>query len=599
MTSAGCAQPAPQTIIIPETRKLQYIPRVRIVPSLFAFSPRNRYNAFGESTDEEETMLKRGWALLASAVLLFAAAGHAAEVREETGLYEVHAAESALPENLGIKDDVYSGGESMPDFEREADLTAQEADGYSLLEDTGIYLFRGDNYRRNAAFGTAEITEGAIIPVWEYPLGGLRTAESGTLYGVGWNSQPAVVKWAKEIREAMELYPEAKATTALREVIFAAQDGKVYFLNLADGQPTRDAITIGFPMKGSVSVDSMGRPMIAFGQAISKMPKDTGEIGLYLYDLITMQPLLFLNGRKTGGQVQYSTNGAFDSSALFISRYQDDALVVAGENGLLYTVDLHAKLMQEEEGLSLTVSPVVTYMNSIASGEKENRTSIEGAVSMADRYVFTGDAWGIVRCVDTTVMRTVWALDMGDNVDAAMALDPGEDSLDLYVGNTSYSRLEKKDPVSICRIDALTGEVLWTFEISCVKNTSLDSSGCKASPVIGQQGLADYVYFCVNQVSSGSARLVCLNKADGTLKWSFDLAESVSSPVAVYSEFGTGVIIQCASDGQIFMLDGLTGDVIAKTQVDGTIEASPVVYRDRLVVGTSDKNARMCCFVLK
>ena len=545
-------------------------------------------------------MRKRALALLCAALQMIPALSLAAEVREDEGFYEVHPVESALPEALGITDGVYTLGENAPEYAREADLTVQETGSYALLEDTGVYAFRGDNTRRNAAFGTAEITEGAIVPVWEYPLGSLRTAESGTLYGVGWNCQPAIVKWAKEIREAMAMYPEAAATRALCEVIFTSQDGKVYFLNLENGQPTRDAIDIGYPMKGSVSVDAQGRPMIAFGQAISKMPKDTGEIGLYLYNLLTMEPLYFLNGRKTGGQVQYSSNGAFDSSALFVNRYQEDALVVAGENGLLYTVDLHASFsMDAEGGMMLSAEPAVTYMNSIASGEKDARTSIEGAVSMADRFVFTGDAWGIVRCVDTSNMRTVWALDMGDNVDAAMALDPGEDSLDLYVGNTCYSRMDKKDPVRICRVNALTGEVLWTFEIPCVKNSSLDASGCKASPVIGEKGLEDYVYYTVNQVSAGSARLVCLSKADGSLQWSFDLAESVSSPVAVYSEFGDGVIVQCASDGQIYMLNGLTGEVIASTRVDGSIEGSPAVYRDRLVIGTCDKNSRMLCFMLK
>ena len=543
--------------------------------------------------------MKRQGALLLALIIFLPLSALGAAVREDEGLYEAAACEAALPQALGITDNVYEAGELMPEYEREADLTAQADGEYAYLADTGVYAFRGDNYRRNAAFGTAEIAEGAIIPLWEYPLGGLRTAESGTLYGVGWNSQPAVVKWAREVRTAMALYPEAAETKALCEVIFAAQDGKVYFLNLADGSATRDPISIGYPMKGSVSVDAMGRPMIAFGQAISKMPKDTGEIGMYLYDLLTMQPLFFLNGRKTGGQVQYSANGAFDSSPLFVSRYQEDAIVVAGENGLLYTVDLNTDFRYSHEEMTLSVDPVVTYMNSIAAGEKENRVSIESAVSMADRFVFTGDAWGIVRCVDTTTMRCVWALDLGDNVDAAMALDPMETELSLYAGTTCYARVEKKDPAVIVRINALTGEILWKFEVPCVKNASLDLSGCKASPVIGERGLSDYVYFTVNEVSAGKARLYCLDKGTGEPVWSFDLADTVSSPVAVYSEFGSGVIVQCASDGHIYMLDGQKGDLIASVQVDGQFEASPVVYRDRLVVGTSDKNAKMYCFLLK
>ncbi len=508
------------------------------------------------------------------------------------------AAPGCEPEALGLTEAVYSAGTLLEDYSREHSLTAQDADSYALLEDTGIYAFRGDNFRRNASFGTCEVTEGSLEKVWEYSLGGLRTEENGTLYGVGWNCQAAVVKWAMEVRQAMPLYEEARGTAALREVIFGAQDGKVYFLDLETGAPTRDVIDIGYPLRGSVSVDAMGRPMIAFGQAVSKMPMGTGEIGAYLYDLVTMQPLLFINGRRSTEQVQYSSNGAFDSSALFVRGAGSDALVIAGENGLLYTVELNGRMALGEESV-LTVSPETVYMNSLAYDERENRTAIEGAPAMYGSLVYVGDAWGILRCVDTDTMRTVWTYDNGDNTDAAMALDLTEEGLALYTGNTTYARLSKTKQVGIHRLDALTGEEIWTFEIDCVKNTSVDEAGCKASPVIGQRGLKDYVYFTVNQVRGGEAVLMCLNKSDGKCVWQKKLAESVSSPTAVYSEFGDGWILQCDSKGNIYLLDGLTGEEKAHTAVEGTIEASPAVYRDLMVVGTSDKNAKMYCFRIR
>ena len=62
-------------------------------------------------------------------------------------------------------------------------------------------------------------------------------------------------------------------------------------------------------------------------------------------------------------------------------------------------------------------------------------------------------------------------------------------------------------------MDALTGRVIWTYEIQCEKNND-EYSGCKASPVVGQNGLDDLVFFTVNRVSGGGARLIALNKAD-------------------------------------------------------------------------------------
>ena len=40
----------------------------------------------------------------------------------------------------------------------------------------------------------------------------------------------------------------SKEETAMREVIFSGQDGKVYFINLKSGEPSRDPINIGFPI---------------------------------------------------------------------------------------------------------------------------------------------------------------------------------------------------------------------------------------------------------------------------------------------------------------------------------------------------------------
>ena len=77
------------------------------------------------------------------------------------------------------------------------------------------------------------------------------------------------------------------------------------------------------------------------------------------------------------------------------------------------------------------------------------------------------------------------------------------------------------------------------------------------------------------------------------------MAESVSSPVAVYNAGGNGWIIQADSKGNIYVLDGLTGYLNSTAQVEGRIEGSPAVYRDMLVIGTCSKNPKMYCFKIK
>ena len=84
--------------------------------------------------------------------------------------------------------------------------------------------------------------------------------------------------------------------------------------------------------------------------------------------------------------------------------------------------------------------------------------------------------------------------------------------------------------------------------------------------------------------------LVAMDKATGDVIWAHAMdAYSYSSPVAVYSEAGQGWIIQCCSNGTIYLLDGLTGATVSTLQVAGIIEGSPAVYGDTMVFGTTGK----------
>ncbi len=516
------------------------------------------------------------------------------------------AAEGHTAQDLKLTEKVYSGAKVQSSYSRDNAIIMQDADRYSYYDPgTGVYTFRGDNFRRNAAFGTVNVADARLELKWEYSLNSLRTEDSGTLYGVGWNNQPAIIKWTKEVRNMMNLYTASKEESAMKEVIFNGQDGFVYFINLKTGEASRDPISIGYPMRGSVSVDTLGRPLMSFGQAISRLPSKTGPIGYYVYNLLDCSQMLFINGRASDNQKQYSSNGAFDSCSLFVYNQGRDAMIVAGENGLLYTVDLNTKFTYPKATDTDAVTPSITvsadtiYQSSLAKNEKEGRTTIESAIAMYNTYVYTADGYGIIRCVDTDSMRSVWAFDAGDNTDAAMALDLSGNDLSLYTGNTAYQRMSKNTPVSIRRINALTGEEIWCFEIDCVKDNTSETSGCKASPVIGQNDLSGLVFFTVNKVAEGGSRLVALSKSTGEKVWEFAMGESVSSPVAVYNEAGNGWIIACDGDGKIYILDGLSGYLNSTTEVDGTIEASPAIYNDLMVIGTCSKNPKMYCFTIK
>ena len=115
--------------------------------------------------------------------------------------------------------------------------------------------------------------------------------------GVGWTGQAAVVRWPDETRKAMHIDKEKKDKPGLTEVIYAALDGKIRFLDLEDGERTRPPIDIGAPIKGSVAVDPRGYPLLYCGQGIDTVGGRAVRIGTRVFSLIDQELLFFLNGR--------------------------------------------------------------------------------------------------------------------------------------------------------------------------------------------------------------------------------------------------------------------------------------------------------------
>jgi hypothetical protein len=441
-----------------------------------------------------------------------------------------------------------------------------------------VLTFRGGPFRQNAAYGMVDVLENKLEIAWSSPMGGI-----ASYYGAGWTGQPAIVKWTKEVREMMNLTDEKKAVTALKEVILASQDGKVYFLDLADGQPTRDPINVGYPLKGTVSIDPRGMPMLSVGQAVSKINNTTGDIGFFLFNLINQKQMMFLNGRDKNASW---ANGAFNGSSL-LDR-SSDTLIIAGGNGLLYTVSLNTTF--DVGTAKLDIDPKISSYKAKTAKEQNTKTGIDGSVAMYGNYAYYADSAGILQCVDVNTMKPVWAVETDDNTDATIALDFEEDgALALYTGNTVKE--QGKDGIcTIRRLNALTGKQEWSYAVNVEYNTD-EAGGCMASPVIGQQSIGNLVIFTVAKTPEGG-QIIAFDKKTGFVVWQQPMSSfSYSSPVAVYNANGGAWIIQGDSNGVLQLMDGQTGAVMNSIQLEGAITGSPAVYNDMLVVGTSVKGA--------
>ena len=54
----------------------------------------------------------------------------------------------------------------------------------------------------------------------------------------------------------------------------------------------------------------------------------------------------------------------------------------------------------------------------------------------------------------------------------------------------------------------------------------------------------------------------------------------------IYDKDGNGYIIQCDSVGNMFLIDGNTGEILNTITLDANVEASPAIYEDMIVVAT-------------
>ena len=151
--------------------------------------------------------------------------------------------------------------------------------------------FRGTDYRDGGAYGTIPENPTSLSIVWSQRIGGLDDWS-----GVGWTGQASLVRWTAAQRQMMNIVPEKQSKDGLIEGIYATLDGHIYFFDLEDGVPTRNPINIGAPIKGSVSVDPRGLPLLYCGQGIYDVGGKRVKCGTRIWSLIDQSLLYMIDG---------------------------------------------------------------------------------------------------------------------------------------------------------------------------------------------------------------------------------------------------------------------------------------------------------------
>ena len=444
-------------------------------------------------------------------------------------------------------------------------------DNYSEIE--GILTFRGNNFRSSPSFGKLKSKPTSLEKKWSFT-----TSSSSWGGGAGWTGQPAVVKWTNDQKKVMNLSDEFKNNEEFVEVIYASLDGNIYFLNAETGEKTRDNIRVGNPIKGSLSIDPRGLPLLYVGEGIN----ENYSFGFNIYSLIDGKKLYEIDNDIDAPRGW----GAFDSSA--IVHGDTDTVIIPGENGIVYKIKLNTNL--DRDNKSISIEPNVTkYIY-----DKRGQGGVESSIVTYSNLGFFADNSAYINCIDLNTMMPVWSVSAFDDTDATLGLDIEEDDkVYLYSGN----EVDKQGLVGLCKIkkiDALTGNFVWEKEFKCESLIGKDpvNGGMLSSPVIGRNKLDNIAVFSISRYDGfNSGLLVALDKSTGETVWEFKLDNYAwSSPVDVYDEEGNGYIVQCDSIGNVFVLDGKTGGLINKITLDSNIEASPAIFNNQIFIATRGGN---------
>lgn len=439
----------------------------------------------------------------------------------------------------------------------------------------GISTFRGNNYRDSAFYGKLSITEKKLKKIWANTIG-----QTDSWTGIGWNGQPSIIQWDDDVKNQMNIYPEFKQKDNFTEVIIGGLDSIVHFYDLDTGLPCRPEINVPSSIKGSVTIDPRGYPLLYVGQGINEVHGVSVKFGYHIFSLITGEELFFINGRD---KFAYLSWGAFDGNPIIDA--QTDSMILPGENGLVYVINLNTKY-DKEKG-SISIAPITTRYRFTKNGKAGG---IENAMTIYGNYAFFVNNNGVVQCLELASLSPVWSYQMEDDCDATIGLEEEGEEIFLYVG-CEVDKRKTVAPAYVRKLKGRTGEAVWEYSCTCQYDIDVNG-GLLSSPIIGKNSISDLVIFNFSKVTSlYNGKMVALEKGTGNVVWEKDLSHySWSSPVAVYSESGEAYVVFGDSAGIMHLIDARTGETLYKLQTGGgNMEGSPAVFNNNIIIGTRGK----------
>jgi outer membrane protein assembly factor BamB len=422
----------------------------------------------------------------------------------------------------------------------------------------GLTTFRGNATR--TYYGEGPVPRRPEI-LWRFPSsGGLcseSTDEDGTKTwcGTGWTGQPNVVD------------PDDGPV----QVRFGAYDRAVHILTGRTGRPLYEPFVTGDLIKGTVTSDPDGYPLLYTGSRDNNLrilALDRGRQPVELWSL------------SSDSAPSPVWNNDWDGSPLIIGDY----LLEGGENSWFYVVRLNRGY--DDDG-RVTVTPRVRLLvpgfdDRLFAELGDNEVSIENSVAFHDGVAYFANSGGLVQGWDVSrvlegrpAARRVFRFWTGEDTDASIVID---DEGYLYVA----SELERHNARSaevgqLLKLDprARKDPVVWDVPVPGEGG----DGGMWATPgLVGDAVIA----------ATNTGRILAVDRDRGRVAWELRLTPPTwTSPVIVD---GVLIVGDCAGVLHAFTLrdDPLAGQPreLWTVQLEGCIESTPAVWRGMVYVGS-------------
>ncbi len=448
-------------------------------------------------------------------------------------------------------------------------VVPSESVGEPWGEVVGLTMFRGNPTR--TYFGSGPVSQTAPAASWRFPsdqnpmCGQSPVGKDPKVWcGSGWTGQPVV--WER---------PDG-----ITEVIFGAYDKQIHFLDADTGERTRPDFDMGDIIKGSVTLDPDGFPLLYAG---SRDPR----FRIIALDGDEPREVWSLHAKSVEG----IWNDDWDSNPVIV----DDMMYEGGENSWWFAVKLNRGY--DIDG-NVTVDPQVVYQIPAWTDELTEifgrQHSVENSTAVFEQRAYFSTSAGRVVGVDLSDIESgngeiffdFWN---GDDTDATISID--QEGF-LYVvshadtakkNNTAARRVREVGDLAKLDPDNPDDPVVWSVHLSAARG---QDAGAWATPALHAD--AGLLF-----VATDAGDLVAVDTATGETVWQdFIGGNAWSSPVIAGDTLVVGA--DCLTDHSGFRAYDLTNPRSPEHLWDVTvgtgacIESTPAVWNGRIYVGSRD-----------